>query len=487
MRITWTASIAVAVALSSVACSTQTEGDGSPDDGSSGNEGGAGGAAASGGSGGSESPCELDCSTIQTPQCQVAVCDAASKQCQVVPAPDGDGCDDGMYCTVNDSCQAGTCEGGGQNDCGMPAVECTVVTCDEATQTCSAMPADDDTACESDDLCVINSHCTNGLCVGAPKDCFFAPGGECNTLACNPATGKCDPTPDPTKNGATCSSSGDLCMVSKICTDGDCIGGTPKDCSALTQGCHNGVCNQNNGQCFADPINEGEECLEATDACNVGICDAMGLCVATPTNDGAGCEDGNSCTLGETCAAGACQGGSMSAYVAYFTETFASNAAGWTLGSEWEIGSAQESSCGSGKDPAMDHTPSADNGVAGVKIGGCATTTLHDYYYLQSPVVNTDVSGPVWLEFWRVLNSDYTPYMANTVDVFNGTQWVNLWTTGASPGISDTMWTKVSHDLTAHKNAQLRVRFGFKIGSSGVFTKSSWNVDDVTIANQVCN
>lgn len=488
MRITWTASIAIAAVLGCSACSSELEGDGDNGDGDSdGGSGGAVGVGGAGGSGGTESPCEIDCSTIQTPQCQVAVCDTASKQCQVVAAPDDDVCDDGLFCTVNDSCQAGECEGGAQNECGMRLAECTVITCDEGTQTCSTMAANDGTACESADLCVSNAHCQNGLCVGAPKDCFFAPGGECNTLACNPATGKCDPTPDPSKNGASCTSLGDPCMVGKLCSDGDCLGGTPKNCSALTQGCNNGLCSPTTGQCYAEPIAEGETCLEATDACNVGICDALGQCQATPANEGAGCEDGNSCTLGETCSAGACQGGMMTTYVTYFTETFASNAAGWTVGNEWEIGPAAISTCGSGKDPAMDHTPSADNGVAGVNIGGCATTTLHDYYYLESPVVNANVTGPVWLEFWRVLNSDYTPYMANTVDVYNGSAWINLWTTGGSPGVADATWTKVSYDLTAHKNAQLRVRFGFKIGSSGVFSEGSWNVDDVTIANQVCN
>ena len=35
----------------------------------------------------------------------------------------------------------------------------------------------------------------------------------------------------------------------------------------------------------------------------------------------------------------------------------------------------------------------ADNGVAGVVIGGCAPTNLHPYYYLESPTINTAIGS----------------------------------------------------------------------------------------------
>lgn len=58
---------------------------------------------------------------------------------------------------------------------------------------------------------------------------------------------------------------------------------------------------------------------------------------------------------------------------------------------------------------------------------------------------------------------------------------------GGSPQIDDAAWTHLSYDLTAYKNAAMQVRFGFDIQSSGVFTVAGWNVDDVVIANAVCN
>ena len=448
------------------------------------------------GTGGSPSNCAVDCASIKTPQCQTAVCDEMAGQCKVVAGHQGEACDDGQFCTVGETCKLGLCVGGSPNECGLEKDACSAIACDEPTMQCSKTPLNDGTACipTSGDLCQVNAVCQNSLCVGTPKDCFFSPTGECNVATCNPATGKCEGMPDPAKNGQICYQSGDPCMVQKTCSNGDCIGGVPKNCSIFTNGCNNGLCDPVDGQCYAEPIPEGGICLEATDDCNNGICDANGNCNPVPANEAAACNDGNQCTMGETCLAGACQGGSTAGYESYFTETFASNAAGWTLDTEWQIGSATASNCGfANEDPGADHTPTADNGVAGVVIGGCASTALHDFYWLTSPAIDVSAApGPVYLEFWRLLNSDYTPFMDNHIDVYDGASWINVWASGPSDpttftGIEDLDWTHVSYDITAYKNAAMKVRFGFNIDSAGVFTESSWNIDDVVIANAVCN
>jgi hypothetical protein len=176
--------------------------------------------------------------------------------------------------------------------------------------------------------------------------------------------------------------------------------------------------------------------------------------------------------------------------IVLFTEDFSDNLAGWTLGTEWQIGSATASvghtiSCGNA-DPAIDHTPTGDNGVAGVVIGGNASTALHDFYWLTSPVINTAGYGLVELDLWRWLNSDYTRYMQNRIQVWNGVAWQTVWESGPSPGIQDAAWTNVTYDITAHANANMQVRIGFNIASGGVYTCSQWNVDDITITGSDC-
>ncbi|HLM73345.1 MAG TPA: hypothetical protein VK459_11655 [Polyangiaceae bacterium] len=520
----WTRFYALALVMAGlpwVGCATSIEGDGG---GGSSGEGGGGEDGSGGAGGGPVSLCPVDCSTIQAPACFMGVCNEATKQCEVVPSPKGTSCEDGLFCTVGETCEEGTCAGGYENSCGMNPDTCSIVTCNEATKTCSTKPGPDGTSCFLEaNPCIVNTVCKAGACVGTPKDCFFAPGiDECHVGVCNPTTGACDPMPG--NDGAECPNVGDLCTEYKTCLDGLCQGSVPKDCSFLTNGCNLGACDPADGSCFAEPIpaggmcqeatnecntgfcdangaclptpNPGVACASATDACNNGFCNASGACVPTPTNDGGACNDGNSCTTGEACSAGACTGGVVGNYVVYFSESFASNAAGWTfpagqgIANEWAIGPAKASSGGfpvGNEDPAMDHTPTQDNGIAGVAIGGYATEVLHPQHYIVSPVINTSVMGPVYLEFWRHLNSDYTPYMKNTIDVWNGASWLNVWSSGPSPAVQDATWMHMSYDITAHKNAAMKIRFGFDIQSSGVYTVSSWNIDDVVVANAVCN
>ncbi len=493
MRANWTRWAILSLSMlgvSAMGCAAQSRSDGGG--------GGEGGGSSSGsGAGGVEAPkCPVDCSTVPVDGCHMSVCNNDKLQCEIVLKPKGESCDDGLFCTVGETCKDdGTCGGGAPNFCGMAGDPCNLVQCNETAKQCVLTPVPDDFTCQIEgDLCIVNAVCKSGVCQGVAKDCFFAPVPDvCHVAVCNPASGKCEPVPG--NDGAVCDNAGDLCIVNKVCQNGLCEGVTPKDCSAFSNGCNNGVCNPADGSCYAEPFPPGGMCPEATDDCNVGICNANGQCLPMPANDGVACNDGNACTMGEACSAGLCTGGMMGNYVAYFTETFSNNVQGWTFAqpagevNEWEIGSATASPGGASygsEDPAMDHTATLDNGIAGVDIGGYADEYEHDFHYIVSPVINTNVMGPVYLEFWRMLNSDYTPYMQNTVDVFDGTNWINIFAS-TSPAVLDADWTHVSYDITPYKSANMQVRFGFNIGSGGVFTVGSWNLDDVVIANAVCN
>jgi len=410
-------------------------------------------------------PCGVDCALIEAPTCFESVCNQGTKTCEVVAAEDFTPCDDGQFCTVGEICLESACTSGTVNDCGQELGACQLATCNEETQSCSTESAPDGTVCSAADLCTVNATCNFGQCVGAPKNCTFAPlPNDCHVSECNPANGQCEAKVEPTYDGLECKDESDKCTVSKVCDDqGSCGGGEPKDCSAQANYCNAGLCDSSDGSCYGEPTN------------------ANGFC-----------EDGDACTTGETCDAnGGCAGGQMglTTQSLFFEETFADNSAGWTLDTEWQIGptTLSEDHNYGGPDPVTDTSDSSDNGVAGVVLGGNAGKTLHEYYYLTSPSFDASTAqGPLWLEFQRWLNSDYTPFMQNIVEVFDGQVWRPLWETD-NIGVKDDSWQTIRYDIAAFKNSNMQVRFGFRIGSSGVFSVSQWNIDDVRVADVFCD
>ena len=450
-------------------------------------DGGTGGAGGSGGAGGATTTSSTstttacisaaDCAYLSGP-CVVGTCINGS--CTTTPGNENAACDDGLYCTNGDSCHNGVCVGGPPSSCpGLDA--CHVGVCDEATKSCKQQPGNNGAQCDDGDACTYFGTCSNGACAkGPPIDCSFFD-DICTIGVCIPGTG-C--TSEPKNDGFPCDD-GLFCTMNDVCSNGLCTGGAPMQC-APPGGCFVGSCDEANDTCTSVAGNDGTACDDGS-PCTANTTCVAGVCTnGTPQNDGAACDDGTSCTMGETCSAGACTGGQGPTI--YFADDFKDASKGWILGPEWQIGPAMASIPGQGfPDPSMDHTATADNGIAGVAIGGNAQTMLHPWYYLESPAFDTaNAQGSVILGFYRFLNSDYDPYMHNDIEVWDGSQWVQIWVTGPFPGIEDSEWTYISHDITAYKNAAMRIRFGFDITSGGVFTIGSWNVDDVLVASGAC-
>ncbi len=174
----------------------------------------------------------------------------------------------------------------------------------------------DSGACNDDDPCTVADHCETGQCVGDPVECddknpctenLCTEKGGCDYL---PIAGECD--------------DGDPCTLGDHCIQGQCAGEAvacdcqaDADCEALEDGdlC-NGTLYCNTAkvpfQCQVEP---GTEVLcpapEGLDApCLVAACNpANGQCSFSPVGDGKPCDDGNLCTLGDTCQEGTCTGG----------------------------------------------------------------------------------------------------------------------------------------------------------------------------------
>lgn len=387
-------------------------------------------------------------------------------------------CDDGNMCTQNDQCGQGKCTGAPKS-CGI-AGTCMVSACNPSTGLCEEQPGDDGAQCDDDDPCTYFGTCQNGNCLkGKEVDCSFL------TSQCT--VGKCDPVEgclaQPANEGGSCED-GLFCTQKDSCVDGVCTGGGPTQC-APPGGCFIGTCDENANTCAAVPGNDGAMCDDGS-PCTTGTTCAAGACLGgAPANDGMPCDDGTSCTAGEMCSAGVCGGGTGP--VVYFSDDFSDNSAGWVLGPEWQIGPAKQGfTMGFGfPDPENDHTPTPDDGVAGVVIGGDASTGQHGYYFMESPAFNTaGAVGKVVLGYYRWLNSDGDPYMHNRVDVWNGVQWITVWAKGEF--FFETQWSFVQHDISNYKNAAMRVRFGFDVGEFGFSPFSSWNIDDLLVASQAC-
>jgi hypothetical protein len=293
------------------------------DDDDSGTGGTGGTATGGGGTGGTgtttnTSMCDIDCSTISTPDCQVSVCNEGQHRgtvgvCVVVPDEEGVPCEDGLFCSVNDSCLSGICESGTENDCGMTPGQCMELTCNETSQTCSETASAPGAACQDpNNLCMKGGTCNNGLCTGGtPEDCFFTPvPDDCHVAECNPQNGQCEPVAG--NEGQACVDLNDLCTPGKTCASGLCQGGAALDCTYLTQGCNLGVCDTNNGQCTTQNLNNGDPCDDlsactVSETCQNGTC-SNGTSVITCEQNGDGCCPNNctasndiDCTVQPTC------------------------------------------------------------------------------------------------------------------------------------------------------------------------------------------
>jgi hypothetical protein len=209
-----------------------------------------------------------------------------------------------------------------------------------------------------------------------------------------------------------------------------------------------------------------------------------GTCETQAVNEGLDCNDGNDCTLDEVCQAGSCI--SVDGDAIHFTEDFSDNDANWTLGDTWEIGAAVASPAGEvgGMDPDMDHSPSDDDGVAGALIGG-VTDGSQNWTYLTSSNIN--LSGkplPIMLRLYRWLNADTNSKMPSTIEVNEGGGWEIIWQN--PDAISDeASWTEMDFDISDYQSPLFRVRFGYRRqGNAG--SAAGWTVDDITVAHPAC-
>ncbi len=234
-------------------------------------------------------------------------------------------CDDGVACTHTDTCVDGNCRGAPTNGDCDDSNPCTVDTCNALTG-CVSAAGDDGAVCSDGNACTNSDACLGGQCLaGSPTACLDV---ACNTVACDPESGLCVYTPF--ANHTPCED-GNACTLADACQTGACVAGTPAVC--VGKACNTVTCNPLTGACDYVAIADDVTCDDANactngDRCTGGTCQSgsptscedrmcntvacnttTGACDYTPVADTTGCDDGNACTTVDTCAQGACVGG----------------------------------------------------------------------------------------------------------------------------------------------------------------------------------
>ena len=215
-----------------------------------------------------------DCNDFNT--CTVNTC--VGSICQTANQPDGTGCDDGQYCTDVDGCSAGVC-GGTSRDCTGLNDDCNQGACNEGTDACEPQAINQGVVCDDGQYCVVDTTCNAGVCQGGgARDCSGA-GDQCNSGVCDEPGDACVAQPD--FDGQACDD-GAYCNTGETCSGGACQGGGALDCSGAGDQCNTGVCDEVGDGCVAQPVAGDIPCEDGLFCTSDDACDGAGLCVAGP-------------------------------------------------------------------------------------------------------------------------------------------------------------------------------------------------------------
>jgi hypothetical protein len=238
-----------------------------------------------------------DCNIVAD-ACNAGAC--VNGFCERAPSNAFGACDDGLFCTDNDTCVDGACVGGTAKFC--PSLDsCHIGVCDEEKTTCKNIAGNEGAQCDDGDACTNVGTCSAGVCGKGPQIDCSAFNGTCTQGVCDPMLG-C--VAKPINNGTPCNDSL-YCTINDSCQNGICTG-EANTCTAPGDVCMIGACDEGTDKCVAVPGNDGAAC-DDMNLCTTGETCASGICLGgQAANEGAACDDANACTGGTSCVAGDC-------------------------------------------------------------------------------------------------------------------------------------------------------------------------------------
>ncbi|HAN32818.1 MAG TPA: hypothetical protein DCQ06_14585, partial [Myxococcales bacterium] len=251
-------------------------------------------------------------SQIQCPDtgdpCKPSLCNPNDGKCSVfTKLPDGAECDDGNPCSIEETCQQGSCEGKVAADCDcLTTADCaSAEDGDLCTGTLYCDKSEDKYRCKTDITTVV--YC--------PKS-----GSACMTNVCDPQSGKC--SAEKAKDGIKCDGDGFSCTqdqcVNGVCEIGElsgaCLCNTDADCTAYDNNnpCDGTLyCNKKSKTCLLNPATLVNCPSVGNSACRQNLCDPTdGKCKWTNAAKATFCDDGYECTKNDACdGAGGCRSG----------------------------------------------------------------------------------------------------------------------------------------------------------------------------------
>jgi len=237
------------------------------------------------------------CPTDKDTTCMKSRCQTADGSCKVLPVKGLVGCNDGNVCTSGDQCKAGVCKGSYFCEC-------------EKNADCAKQ--EDGNLCNGTLICNASHKCAVDPATVVDGKCSGKVVKTCHVDTCNPKTGKCEAMP--MLDGNTCPSA-DKCFDVGTCKAGACVPGkklcactADADCPDNNDLCDGvPVCDHGANKCVVNPAS-AVTCTEADgNVCTLPSCDKKtGKCGENAGPDGAKCDDGDACSVGEQCKAGAC-------------------------------------------------------------------------------------------------------------------------------------------------------------------------------------
>jgi hypothetical protein len=150
----------------------------------------------------------------------------------------------------------------------------------------------------------------------------------------------------------------------------------------------------------------------------------------------------------------------------------------WLLDDGWEWGTPAGAGSWNG-DPNSGYT---GKNIIGFELEGDYTDNMAETRYATTGAISCEGYQNIRLGFRRWLGVE-SPYDYAEIQASNdGTNWVNLWTTGLSH-VSDDTWQSVDYAVPSSiADSQPTVYFRWGIGPTDEsVTYAGWNIDDVRV------